>query len=254
MLHPLKKSEAKMKASPVKLAVYVAIVYSVTVLLQIYQPATGGYFNLGEAAIYVIALSSTPLIAGLAGGIGSFLADITTGYGIFAPGTMIIKFAEGYIASYLSKRLTHIKRKETGMLMIFLYISVFSFLTVRYLAGQTMIGPVSALWERGGYIVAHLPILLWVTVSIVLLALSLIFLIKGAVGPGCIISLIVSGSIMVLGYFLYEYFLTNPLTGRNPIDAIWEIPINVTQVAVGISVAIPLIGWLRRARYLEPLT
>ncbi|MGB9830987.1 MAG: ECF transporter S component, partial [Fervidicoccus fontis] len=94
-----------MKVNIVRFAVFTALVYVFTVVVQFAQPFTGGYFNLGEAAIYVCALISDPLTTGLAGGIGSALADATTGYGIFAPATLLIKFTEGYVASLLFKKM-----------------------------------------------------------------------------------------------------------------------------------------------------
>jgi len=89
----------------INIVVFTVLVYSATVVLQIYQPATGGYFNLGESMIYFVALLTEPIVVAFAGGVGAALADISTGYGLFAPGTLVIKFAEGYIAGYLVKRL-----------------------------------------------------------------------------------------------------------------------------------------------------
>ncbi|MEM4646413.1 MAG: ECF transporter S component, partial [Zestosphaera sp.] len=87
--------------SVVRVSLYTALVLIATIVLQVYTPATRGYFNLGEVAIYTVAALTSPLIAGVAGGVGSALADLVTGYGIFAPGTLVIKFVEGFIASSL---------------------------------------------------------------------------------------------------------------------------------------------------------
>ena len=66
------------------LAFYVALVTVSTILFTVYVPATRGYFNIGEAAIYIIALLSGPYLGGVAGGMGSALADILLGYYLFA--------------------------------------------------------------------------------------------------------------------------------------------------------------------------
>ena len=58
---------------------------------------TDGYFNVGESTIYLAVLTSTPLIARIASGIGVALADLSTGYAVFAPGILVIKFIEGYL-------------------------------------------------------------------------------------------------------------------------------------------------------------
>jgi uncharacterized membrane protein len=49
-----------------RVIVYTVITFIATVLLVVETPATGGYFNLGEAAIYTIAYLSPPTIAAIA--------------------------------------------------------------------------------------------------------------------------------------------------------------------------------------------
>jgi uncharacterized membrane protein len=89
-------------------AVFAALVFVVTSMIPpIPIPATGGYFNLGEATIYVAALLFGPFVGAFSGGIGAMLADIYLGYGLFAPGTLVIKGAEGAIVGFL-----HIKLKK----------------------------------------------------------------------------------------------------------------------------------------------
>lgn len=51
----------------VRVSLYTALVLIATVVLQVYTPATRGYFNLGEVAIYAVAALSSPLTAGIAG-------------------------------------------------------------------------------------------------------------------------------------------------------------------------------------------
>ena len=61
----------------------------------------------------------------------------------------------------------------------------------------------------------------------------------------------IAGLIMVTGYFLYEYFVSNPLTGREPLAAVAEIPVNIGQAVIGASIALPVVVFLRRAGYVE---
>jgi len=87
-------------------AVFTALVFVVTSLIPpIPIPATGGYFNLGEATIYVAALLFGPFAGAFSGGIGAMLADIYLGYGLFAPGTLIIKGVEGAMVGFLNIKL-----------------------------------------------------------------------------------------------------------------------------------------------------
>jgi len=67
-------------------------------LVQIPVPPTRGYLNFGDIMIFTSALLFGRIVGGLAGGIGSALADIITGYGYFAPYTLIIKGLEGFLA------------------------------------------------------------------------------------------------------------------------------------------------------------
>ena len=78
-------------------AIMAALVCVATMFFIIPIPATTGYFNVGEAIIYIAAILFGPLIGGFAGGVGAAIADIAVGWGIFAPGTLVIKFLEGFV-------------------------------------------------------------------------------------------------------------------------------------------------------------
>ncbi len=69
-----------------------------TMLIQIPIPPTRGYLNFGEILVFTSALLFGRFVGGLAGGIGSALADIITGYAYFSPYTLIIKGLEGFLA------------------------------------------------------------------------------------------------------------------------------------------------------------
>jgi uncharacterized membrane protein len=69
-------------------------------------PATSGYFNVGETTIYVAALLFGPIVGAFAGGMGTALSDLYLGYSIYAPGTLLIKTAEGAVVGLLNIKLT----------------------------------------------------------------------------------------------------------------------------------------------------
>jgi uncharacterized membrane protein len=79
-----------------------ALVAVSTLLIRIPNPM-GGYFNLGDVMIFVSALTFGPIIGGLAGGIGSAIADII-GFPLFAVPTLIIKGLEGLVAGLLTNK------------------------------------------------------------------------------------------------------------------------------------------------------
>jgi uncharacterized membrane protein len=86
-------------------AVMAALVALATFTVQIPNPATRGYINFGDIMIFVSALTFGPIVGGLAGSVGSSIADIVSGYGYFAPFTFVIKGAEGALAGFISNKI-----------------------------------------------------------------------------------------------------------------------------------------------------
>ena len=85
------------------IGVMAALVCVATLLVQVPIPATEGFFNIGDALVIIASLTFGPIVGGLAGGIGSALADAIGGWYVWVPFTLIIKGAEGLIAGYLSR-------------------------------------------------------------------------------------------------------------------------------------------------------
>jgi uncharacterized membrane protein len=85
----------------VLISIMTALVCVSTLLFQIPIPTTGGYFNVGEAIIYITAILFGPIVGGIAGGVGAALADAMGPYSIYAPGTLVIKFCEGFIIGFI---------------------------------------------------------------------------------------------------------------------------------------------------------
>jgi uncharacterized membrane protein len=149
-------------------AVFAALVFVVTSQIPpIPIPATSGYFNVGETVIYVAALLFGASVGALSGGIGAMLADIYLGFGVFAPGTLVIKGIEGAIVGFLNLKLK------------------------KYIQNVTLCA---------------------------------------------VISVIVGGSEMVAGYFLYEQLAL----GLSFSVALAEAPFNAVQMLVGLIIALPI--------------
>jgi uncharacterized membrane protein len=76
--------------------------------LVIRIPAGDGYVNLGDCVVLLSAFLLGPAYGAAAAGIGSFLADILSGYAFYAPGTLVIKslmaLAAGAICCALGRR------------------------------------------------------------------------------------------------------------------------------------------------------
>ena len=80
----------------------------VTLFLRVPLPSRG-YFNFGDVAVVFAGLMYGKYLSGrvrwtggIAGGVGSALADVIGGYAFFAPVTLIAKFFEGTFATAAS--------------------------------------------------------------------------------------------------------------------------------------------------------
>ena len=85
-------------------AMLTAMVCVATMLIRI--PTMVGYTNLGDGFILLSAFLFGPFYGAVAGGIGSMLADIISGYAFYAPATLAIKGLIAVIAALLWKAMS----------------------------------------------------------------------------------------------------------------------------------------------------
>lgn len=112
-------------------AIMAALVCVVTYSFFLIIAATGGFFNLGDAIIFIAAILFGPIIGGFAGGVGAALADVLLGFGNFAPGTLVIKFCEGFIVGYLIYRVKlHSSKREVSLLTMVIAVLIGGFIMV----------------------------------------------------------------------------------------------------------------------------
>ncbi len=81
----------------------IALVTLSTMVFQIPVSATQGYIHLGDSIILLISVFFGWRYGMVAGGVGSALADILSGYAHWAPFTLIIKGVMGYIVGKCSQ-------------------------------------------------------------------------------------------------------------------------------------------------------
>lgn len=90
-------------------AMFAALICVATMLIQIPSPLNG-YVNFGDCFILIAAWVLGPVYGFAAGGIGSALADLITGYVHYVPGTLVIKgliaVAAALICRALLKKVT----------------------------------------------------------------------------------------------------------------------------------------------------
>ena len=224
------------------LSIFIAIVFVFTVLVAISIPATRGFWNIGEAGVYLAALIGGPMIGGIAGGIGSALADIFLGYAIYAPGTLIIKGAEGFITGslykILSKEMDEKMRYAAFVIALIIAVALsFVFFYFGSLVGYIDIELASEPLGIAFSVRIHYTVLLIVVSFIAIVGIILIF--WGKDTAIMVFSCLIGGMIMVVGYFLYETLIFGSSI------ALVEIIPNFMQAFIGIIIAIPVVKRLR---------
>ncbi len=234
------------KLSPLNLArmgLFTAIVAIVTMAFSIYVPATRGFFNVGDSVVFLGALLFGPIIGAFAGGVGSALADLLLGYPFYAPATLIIKGVEGFVVGWLYEKKPKISESNWKITTLLLGLGVcitLSYFGISYYSGNIEL----ALGTQ--YFTIIIPELFWVILSTILLGFIIWLGWKHDPEIGwSILSTIIGGSFMVIGYFLYQYYLIGPLF-QIEVVAIAELPINIGQMIVGVVVAIPLLRGVKR--------
>ena len=102
----MKKNTRTLVAS----ALLAALVCVATMVVKIPSPLKG-YINLGDCMVLLSGWVLPPVFSFLAAGLGSALADVFSGYVVYAPATFVIKGLVALTALYLFKILSK-KTKE----------------------------------------------------------------------------------------------------------------------------------------------
>jgi uncharacterized membrane protein len=110
-------------------AVFMALTALATMLIQI--PIPLGYAHLGDSVILLSAYLLGPVAGALSGGIGSALADILTGYPVWAVPTLLIKSIMPVIACFIFRQGAA-RRKVLSVRVILGAVVTLLFMTAGY--------------------------------------------------------------------------------------------------------------------------
>lgn len=226
------------------LAVFTSLVCAATMVFSISVPATKGFFNIGEIMVYITALLFGPFIGSFAGGFGSMLADILLSAPQYAPGTLIIKACEGGIVGFLGRKKPSFGSRFTWKAFTFVVGLIFG----------VLFGSIGALYYSGPVVLYlgipppesptmafFVPQEFWYVLgALVVFSISLVGFVFEAEFGWMVLTVLVGGFEMIVGYYLYEQILYGTA-------AIAEIPINIGQVMVGLVVSIPVVRAVWRA-------
>ena len=84
-------------------ALFAALACVATMVIKI--PSPKGYVNLGDSIVLLSGWMLSPLYGFFAAAIGSMLADLLLGFGVYAPVTFVIKGVMALTAFFFAKRL-----------------------------------------------------------------------------------------------------------------------------------------------------
>lgn len=93
-----------MKDNTTKKIVFAALLAALacvaTMIIKIPTPL-GGYIHAGDAVVVLAGFLLGPVWGALAAGLGSALADVISGYVLYAPGTFVIKAVVALLAGWI---------------------------------------------------------------------------------------------------------------------------------------------------------
>lgn len=224
-------------------AIFTAFVCIATIVLKVDIPQTQGYFNIGDSMVYISALLFGPLVGAFAGGVGSMLADVILGAPQYALGTLAIKGIEGWLVGYICFRSNPLEKWERFWKLFTVLLGI-SLGFIIYMLGSIYY---SVEWQFTplGVNVGAIQIspTVWIIVALLLEALIIyvgVGLDRRVAWHG--VAIILGGVEMILGYFLYEFYVLN-----YGYAALYEVPFNIGQAIVGLALAIPISKTIRKA-------
>ena len=95
-----------LKVRRVVFAALLAALACAATFIKIPVPSmTNGYVNLGDCFVLLAGFLLGPLYGGLAGGVGSALTDVLSGYALYAPATLVIKFIMAAVTALIARNL-----------------------------------------------------------------------------------------------------------------------------------------------------
>ena len=116
----------------------IALTCIATMVIKIPIPATQGYVNVGDSLVLISAIFFGPEIGFIAGGIGSALGDLLSGYPQWAIATFVIKGIEGYAAARIACKFNP-ERPFFNKYMIIASVAAMVIMVVGYFFGGAVI-------------------------------------------------------------------------------------------------------------------
>lgn len=235
-----------------------ALVFLGTFVIKVPTPFTNGYIHLGDAFVFLSGLILGPVYGAFAAGVGSCMSDLLGGYAQWVLPTLIIKSIMAAIIGILAI-------KKESRKAIFIICTAFSIIWIGFnllmrslLFSSISSNPSSLLPEVEGINsvtdliqlannVQNRLLIIALLIPVFMILILLIFKKLASVKFNYVYSVgfVISGSFMVIGYYVASYFIYGSL-----IVPILEIPANIIQFIFGLLIAhllLPVIEKLKAA-------
>ena len=105
-------------------ALFAAFCCVATMVIKFTPPGTLGYIHLGDALVLLSGIVLGPIYGGLAAGIGSMMADILSGYAMWAPGTFLIKAVCAILAGWMFCKLKVVRKNYSFSLLKLIVLTI----------------------------------------------------------------------------------------------------------------------------------
>jgi uncharacterized repeat protein (TIGR04002 family) len=121
--------------------IFSALVFVVTAYLHI--PTYNGYVHCGDGLIFIAACILPMPYSIIVGALGALLADLLTGFAIWAPGSVIIKSLLALLFTCKSKKI--ITKRNLAMLLPAVLISAAGYYLYEALITGSFIAPLAGI-------------------------------------------------------------------------------------------------------------
>ncbi len=226
-------------------AVMIGLNTVVTVVFAVYLPLSNGFFNIGESMVYLTAILFGPYIGAISAGLGGLFADLFLGYPHYALGTLVIKGVEALIVGFVYQKLiqagqvsSNEKKQKTKELIIVLIVSMLISIMILIVGFIFYIDEAEISGFNYLYVFnTNITHIFWIIVAgFSFCSIILIYKFVDSRISLKIIAMFIGGVFMIIGYVIYATFIIGIAT------AYFEMPFNLMQVCVGITIAVPISG------------
>jgi uncharacterized membrane protein len=242
IVYPSKNTTKRIILNITICAIFIGLNAVATMVFTVFLPFSFGFFNIGESMVYLTAILFGPYIGAISAGVGAMLADIFLTYTYYAPGTLVIKGLEALIVGFVYQKLVQISEKKdkpskwkeilvvlVTSLSIAAIILIIGFLF--YIEEDAEVSGFKYLYM----FTTDFTQTLWIIVAgLSFVTIFLIYLFVDSRISHKIIAMFTGGIFMIIGYVLYATLFLGYAT------AYLEMPFNLMQVCVGITIAVPI--------------